>query len=151
MAGMKKDAEVELLVLPRPKNFIDMPMESRSDTRLLSQLSTAPPRFVGQRLGSLQTPDAGPGFLLALTAVPEMRRHVRSLGALLELRSDPLWEKKRCLTLLLLTLLLYCRINTVRHNELSRPIYGRSTPRTDCGGSRAPSTLRPPNRYHDSI
>ena len=44
MAGMKKDAEVELLVLPKAKNFIDVLMESRSDTRL------GEPRYISTRV-----------------------------------------------------------------------------------------------------
>jgi protease-4 len=68
MAGMKKDAEVELLVLPRPRNFIDMIMESRTDARVLNLQSISTIKFV-----------------------PDLQKHLRSLDGLLQLRSDPVW------------------------------------------------------------
>src|SRR5207248_9458280 len=63
MAGMKKDADVELLVLPKAKNFIDVLMESRSDTRL------GEPRYISSRLLT----QLGSPF-------PEIGKHVRSLS-----------------------------------------------------------------------
>ena len=79
MAGMKKDAEVELLVLPKAKNFIDVLMESRSDTRL------GEPRYISTRvLTQLGSP------------LPEIGKHVRSLSGLLQLRADPVWTILPC-------------------------------------------------------
>jgi len=79
MAGMKKDAEVELLVLPNAKNFIDVLMESRSDTRL------GEPRYISTRvLTQLGSP------------LPEIGKHVRSLSGLLQLRADPVWTMIPC-------------------------------------------------------
>lgn len=80
MAGLKKDAEIELLVLPRPRNLIDMLMESRSDTRL-SVLSSA------------RNAHGWPSVSLAF---PEMTHHFRSLEGLLQLRSDPVWTILPC-------------------------------------------------------
>jgi protease-4 len=94
MAGMKKDAEVELLVLPRPKNFIDMLIESRSDARLLAQIGSAQ-QFQG--LGAPQGPrTVDPGLHSILMAIPEVRRHVRSLAGFVELRSEPIWTILPC-------------------------------------------------------
>jgi hypothetical protein len=39
MAGLKKDGDVEPLILPKPRNITDILMESRSDTRLRFQAS----------------------------------------------------------------------------------------------------------------
>ena len=79
MAGMKKDAEVELLVLPKAKNFIDVLMESRSDTRL------GEPRYISTRvLTQLGSP------------LPEIGKHVRSLSGFLQLRADPVWTILPC-------------------------------------------------------
>jgi protease-4 len=68
MAGMKKDADVELLVLPRPRNFIDMLMESRTDTRIPSLRNIS-----------------------AIKLAPDVQKHLRSLDSFLQLRSDPVW------------------------------------------------------------
>src|SRR5260370_35681970 len=65
MAGMAKDAEVELLLLPKPRNFIDMLLESRSETRLpLSAMKNLP----------------------VLRAFPEISDPAKSVEALLQLR-----------------------------------------------------------------
>jgi len=79
MAGMKKEGEVELLVLPKPRNFIDMLMESRSDSRL--------PRLHNAGL---------PELALKLAELPELNRHFRSLEGLLRLRHDPVWAIMPC-------------------------------------------------------
>jgi protease-4 len=68
MAGMKKDADVELLVLPRPRNFIDMLMESRTDTRIPSLRNIS-----------------------VMKLAPDVKKHLRSLDGFLQLRSDPVW------------------------------------------------------------
>src|SRR5262249_38712075 len=60
MAGMKKDADLELLVLPRPRNFIDMIMESRTDARI--------PNLQG---------------ISTIKFVPDLQKHLHSLGGLL--------------------------------------------------------------------
>ncbi len=70
MAGLAKDAEVELLLLPKPRNFIDTLLESRSETRL--------PRVAMKNL---------PVF----RSFPEISDQVRSAEALLQLRSEPVW------------------------------------------------------------
>lgn len=77
MAGMKKDADVELLVLPKAKNFIDVLMESRSDARM-PDLRNADIRI---RISA---------------EIPEIGRHVRFLSGLLHLRSDPVWAILPC-------------------------------------------------------
>lgn len=80
MAGLKKDSEVELLVLPRPRNFIDMIMESRSDARL-------------HVLNGARNVHGWPSLGLAL---PEMTRHFRLWEGLLQLRTDPVWTIMPC-------------------------------------------------------
>jgi protease-4 len=70
MAGMAKDAEVELLLLPKPRNFIDMLLESRSETRL---------------------PYSAMKNLPVFRAFPEISDPAKSVEALLQLRSEPVW------------------------------------------------------------
>jgi hypothetical protein len=75
MAGMAKDAEVELLLLPKPRNFIDMLLESRSETRLpLSAMKRLP----------------GLGFF------PELSDHFRFAEGLLQLKKEPVWTILSC-------------------------------------------------------
>jgi protease-4 len=83
IGGLKKDVDVELLVLPKPRNFIDMLMESRSDTRLSSL-----------RAGQVKGPMAAAVSISA--ALPELGRHFRHLEGLLQLRSDPVWVILPC-------------------------------------------------------
>ncbi len=83
IGGLKKDADVELLVLPKPRNFIDMLMESRSDTRLSSL-----------RTGRLDGPM--PAAVSGSAALPELARHFRHLEGLLQLRGDPVWTILPC-------------------------------------------------------
>ena len=89
LAGMKKDTEMELLVLPRPRNFIDTLLESRSESRMpsLSQLCA----------GLLTRHTTGPeGLLPMLNAHPEIGGHVRTLGGFLQLRGEPVWALLPC-------------------------------------------------------
>lgn len=68
LAGRDKNAAMELLVLPKAKNFIDLLMESRSDSRL-------PGLSVKQFIGE----------------VPGLGRHLESVDGLLQLRGEPVW------------------------------------------------------------
>jgi protease-4 len=75
MAGMPKDAEIELLLLPKPRNFIDMLMESRTETRL---------------------PLSGMKRLPGLGMFPELSDHVQFAEGLLQLRKEPVWTILPC-------------------------------------------------------
>jgi protease-4 len=66
LAGME-DKEMELLVLPKPRSFLDALMESRAD-------SAAP---------ALE--------LRLLREMPELSGKLRGVGGLLQLRGEPVW------------------------------------------------------------
>jgi protease-4 len=70
LAGRDRNAEMELLILPKPKAFLDLLMESRSDARLS-----------GLGAGTLPVP----------RAVPELSGHLKALGQLLQLRGESVW------------------------------------------------------------
>jgi protease-4 len=72
MGGIGKDKEAELLILPKPKSFLDALLESRSDPDSELRLST-------MRLAPL------------LHGLPELAGPLRSTEALLQLRSEPVW------------------------------------------------------------
>jgi protease-4 len=72
MGGIGKDKEAELLILPKPKSFLDALLESRSDP---DSESKAP----GMRLAPL------------LHGLPELAGPFRSAEALLQLRGEPVW------------------------------------------------------------
>jgi protease-4 len=67
MAKLSKTADVELLILPKPRTFLDTLLE-RGDSAGLA----AP-------------------YLPLLSKVPELAGHLRSLGGLLQLRGEPVW------------------------------------------------------------
>jgi protease-4 len=75
MAGMGKDAEVELLLLPKPRNFIDMLMEARTDARV---------------------PFSGMKHLPGIGAIPELSDHLQFAEGLLQLRREPVWTILPC-------------------------------------------------------
>jgi protease-4 len=75
MAGLKKESEVELLILPKPRNFIDILMESHSESRLPVTSIGGLPELAARRSA----------------AMPEVIRHLRSMEGLLHLRGDPIW------------------------------------------------------------
>jgi protease-4 len=68
LADLPEDKELELLILPKSKSFIDVLLESKSDASLM----------------------AGPEGRL-LRELPELARKLRPAGALLQLRSEPVW------------------------------------------------------------
>jgi protease-4 len=68
MGGLKKETEVDYLILPRPRSVLDSLMES------------------GSPLGSLSQRE-----LSTLSKLPEVGDHVRMLDAMLQLRSEPVW------------------------------------------------------------
>jgi protease-4 len=70
LAGREKNAEMELLILPKPKAFLDLLLESRSDARLS-----------GLGVGTFPVP----------RAVPELPGHLKALGQLLRLRGESVW------------------------------------------------------------
>jgi hypothetical protein len=70
MAGFKKDEELELHVLPKPRSFLDSLLESSADTATMFPKNVA-------------------GSLLQLA--PEMGARLRDAALLLELRHEPVW------------------------------------------------------------
>ncbi len=71
MAGMK-DKELELLILPKPKNLLDMLIESRFDTRM--------------QLSGLQE----------LPLLQELSKRLGGVLGLLRLRGEPVWAIMPC-------------------------------------------------------
>jgi protease-4 len=69
MAGLGKDADTELFLLPKGRNFLDSLMDN-------SSLSTAIPRDLTRQ---------------ALNLTPEMASHLRAVESLLQLRGDMIW------------------------------------------------------------
>jgi protease-4 len=67
MAKLSKDADVELLILPKPRTFLDTLLERGDSTSL-----------------------AAP-YVSLLRKVPELAGHLQSLGGLLQLRGEPVW------------------------------------------------------------
>lgn len=72
MAGLDKDAKVELLLLPKPKSLLDLILEGKSETR--SPLSA----------------------VALLRDVPELAGHVDALETLLRLRGEVVWVLLPC-------------------------------------------------------
>ncbi|MBV9122231.1 MAG: signal peptide peptidase SppA [Planctomycetes bacterium] len=70
MAGIAKEADIERLVLPKPKTFFEQLFESRSDTGM-------PPLKVRE--------------LPVLGTLPELSNHLKPLEGLLHLRGEPVW------------------------------------------------------------
>jgi len=70
MAGEPADKEPELLLLPKPRSFLDSLVESRADSRL-----SAPELRLLQMLRQL----------------PEARRYLQTVEGLLQLRNEPVW------------------------------------------------------------
>ena len=68
MGGLKKDTEVDYLILPRPRSFLDSLLEG------------------GSPLGSLSHKE-----LSVLSSLPEVGDHARMLDAMLQLRAEPVW------------------------------------------------------------
>jgi protease-4 len=68
LAKFPKTAEPELLILPRPRSFLDNLLEGKEEASLLK--------------GSP---------LAALKALPEMADHLRAVGGLLQLRGEHVW------------------------------------------------------------
>jgi len=67
MGGLSKDADTDLLVLPKPRNFLDSLLESG------------------------KIPSLSAKQLSVLANVPELAAHLRSLDGLMRLRSEPVW------------------------------------------------------------
>jgi protease-4 len=67
LADVPADKEMELLILPKSKSFLDALMDAKSDTRLMG---------VEGRL---------------LRELPELAQKLRPAGALLQLRGEPVW------------------------------------------------------------
>ncbi len=72
MGGLGKDEDVELLILPKGRSFLDTLMETATETSMPA---------VTQRLSTLGGP----------LAVPELRRQLRHLELLLQLRHERVW------------------------------------------------------------
>jgi protease-4 len=72
MGGIGKDKEAELLILPKPRSFLDVLLESRSDPDAEMKSSSI-------RLAPL------------LHGLPELAGPLRSAEALLQLRGEPVW------------------------------------------------------------
>lgn len=70
MAGVDKDKEMELLILPKPRNFLDMLLDRKADARM---------------------PDLGTALLSLLKQVPEVKGKLAPLDGLLRLRGEPVW------------------------------------------------------------
>lgn len=68
MGGLAKDADVDYLILPKARSFLDSLMEG------------------GSPLSSLSAKE-----LSILASVPELGDHARMLEALLQLRAEPVW------------------------------------------------------------
>jgi protease IV len=68
MGGLTKETEVDFLVLPKARNFLDSLMEG------------------GSPLGSLSSRE-----LSVLSKLPEFGAHARMVETLLQLRSEPVW------------------------------------------------------------
>ncbi len=67
MGGLARNADVDILELPKPRNLLDTILES----------GRVPGLSVKQ---------------LALQAkVPELNAHLRDIGALIQLRTEPVW------------------------------------------------------------
>jgi protease-4 len=67
LADLPEDRELELLILPKTKSFLDLLLESKSDSRLMG--------LEGRLLREL----------------PELTHKLRPAGALLQLRGEPVW------------------------------------------------------------
>jgi protease-4 len=70
MAGLARDADTDIWVLPKPRSFLDTLLEGRSN---------------------LQAPGLSVHQLLRLADLPELAAPMRNLDALLQLRSEPVW------------------------------------------------------------
>jgi protease-4 len=68
MAGLKKDADIDLLILPRPRTFLDILKEGRAESRL-----------------------PGMGLREAFGGLPEVLTAMKAAGDLLQLRGEPVW------------------------------------------------------------
>jgi protease-4 len=68
MGGLAKDAEVDYLILPKPRSFMDNLLEG------------------GSPLGSLSSRE-----LSLLANLPEVGEHARMVDALLQMRTEPVW------------------------------------------------------------
>ena len=68
MGGLAKDADVDYLILPKPRSIMDTLMEN------------------GSPLGSLSSRE-----LSLLARMPEVGEHARMMEALLQLRTEPVW------------------------------------------------------------
>jgi protease-4 len=68
-AKMSPDKVPELLILPKPKNFLDSLLDSNADSRLQVDLSKLP----------------------VLRDLPELTRKLRSVEGILQLRREPVW------------------------------------------------------------
>lgn len=73
MAGMEKDAETELLILPKPRTFLDLIMDAKSDAQV-----------------------PGVQHLPLLRNLPELAGHLRAVDGLLQLRGEPVWAILPC-------------------------------------------------------
>jgi protease IV len=69
MAGLPKESETELFLLPKGRNFLDSLLDN-------SSLSTAIPKDLARQ---------------ALSLTPEMASHLRAVESLLQLRGDMIW------------------------------------------------------------
>jgi protease-4 len=72
-AGLPKDKDMELLILPKPRSFLDALMESKSDA-------------VAPRMELLRV----------LQEAPELGPKLRAVDALLRLRGEPVWLLDPC-------------------------------------------------------
>jgi protease-4 len=70
LAGLKRDAETEFLILPKARSFLDTLLEGRADAEMASH--------------SLAT-------LARQANLPELSTHLRTLDGLLQMRGEPVW------------------------------------------------------------
>src|ERR1019366_77535 len=68
IGGLTKETEVDYLILPKPRSFLDTLMEGESP------------------LGSLSSRE-----LSLLANLPEIGAHARTVEAMLQLRTEPVW------------------------------------------------------------
>jgi hypothetical protein len=68
--GLARDADTDFLILPKGRSFLDNLLEGRLDTK-------AP---------TLSIPK-----LAKAANLPELSGHLRNLGGLMQLRSEPVW------------------------------------------------------------
>lgn len=66
-AGLAQDADIDYLILPKPRSLLDTLLEAKGETSLLAR-------------------QLGP-----LTEVPGLTRHLQAVEALLQLRQEPVW------------------------------------------------------------